>query len=182
VIVSAALSIDLIIVVLAIFAIFLIFKLTNFRTIWSSFRDEFSWDIAVLFIGSLALMKIILAGQAATNLIAILQDWHIPADLVVFILPFLIGLLTGLTSAYVGVGFPIVISLFPLCGGTSSGALIGFAGGLMGILASPVHLCLVLTKNYFEAKWKGIYLKLIPAIALTAALIFIYKYILSWLI
>jgi hypothetical protein len=179
---SAILKIELILVVLIIFIIFLIFKLTDIKTIWSSFREEFSWDIAVLFIGSLALMKVILAGQAATNLIAILQDWHISADIVVFILPFLIGLLTGLTSAYVGVGFPIVISLFPLCGGTSSGALIGFAGGLMGILASPVHLCLILTKSYFGAGWKGIYLKLIPAIALTAALIFFYKYILSWLI
>jgi uncharacterized protein len=182
VLVSAVLKIELILVVIMIFIIFLVFKLTNFKTIWSSFREEFSWDIAVLFIGSLALMKVIMAGQAATNLIAILQDLHIPVDFVVFALPFLIGLLTGLTSAYVGVGFPIVISLFPLCGGTSSGALIGFAGGLMGILASPVHLCLVLTKEYFGAKFKGIYYILIPAIGLTAALIFLYKYILAWLI
>jgi integral membrane protein (TIGR00529 family) len=179
---SAMLKIDLIIVVIAIFTIFIVFRLTDFKTIWSSFRDEFSWDIAVLFIGSLALMKIIMAGTSATNLIAILRDWHIPIDFVVFALPFLIGLLTGLTSAYVGVGFPIVISLFPLCGGTSSGALVGFAGGLMGILASPVHLCLVLTKDYFGAKFKGIYYILIPAIGLTTALIFLYKYILAWLI
>lgn len=179
---SAILKIELILVVLILFAVFLIFKQTNFKTIWGSFRDEFSWDIAVLFIGSLALIKIIMAGTAAANLIAILQDWHIPVDFVVFALPFLIGLLTGLTSAYVGVGFPIVISLFPLCGGTSSGALIGFAGGLMGILASPVHLCLVLTKEYFNAEFKGIYHILIPAIGLTAALIFLYKYISAWLI
>ncbi len=179
---SAVLKVDLIVVVVIIFAIFIIFRLTNFKTIWSSFRDEFSWDIAVLFVGSLALMKVITVGTAATNLIAILQNWHIPVDFVVFALPFFIGLLTGLTSAYVGVGFPIVVSLFPLCGGTNSGALIGFAGGLMGILASPVHLCLVLTKEYFGAKYKGIYYILIPAIGLTAALIFLYKYILAWLI
>lgn len=179
---SALLKIELILVVIIIFALFLIFKQTDLKTIWNSFREEFSWDIAVLFIGSLALMKIIMAGTAATNLIAILQDWHIPVDFVVFALPFLIGLLTGLTSAYVGVGFPIVISLFPLVGGTSSGALIGFAGGLIGILASPVHLCLVLTKEYFRAKFKGIYYILIPAMGLTAALIFLYKYILAMFI
>lgn len=182
VLISAILKIDLIIVVIIIFMIFIVFRLTDFKTIWSSFREEFSWDIAVLFIGSLALMKIIMAGTSASNLIAILRDWHIPIDFVIFALPFLIGLLTGLTSAYVGVGFPIVISLFPLVGGTSSGALIGFAGGLMGILASPVHLCLVLTKEYFGAKFKGIYYILIPAIGLTTALIFLYKYIIAWLI
>ena len=67
-------------------------------------------------------------------------------------MPFVIGLLTGVTSAYIGVGFPIVI---PLLGSQAlsqnAGMLLAFGGGFMGVMASPVHLCLVLTKDYFRA-------------------------------
>ena len=53
--------------------------------------------------------------------------------LLVFTLPFLVGLLTGLTAAYVGVGFPIVSSALVLTGGLNPGILLAYAGGLMGI-------------------------------------------------
>ena len=177
VLVSAGLNINLLFAVFFVFIILLVFKIADLKTIWDSFKTEFSPDIAILFIGSLGLMKVITMGHSAVALTARLQGWSIPADIVVFLLPFLVGLLTGLTSAYVGVGFPIVVSLFPLCGGPVSGTLLAFTGGLMGILASPVHLCLVLTKNYFNATFRGVYRILIPAITLCTILIFLFKYL-----
>jgi hypothetical protein len=35
----------------------------------------------------------------------------------------------------------------------------------LGVLASPVHLCLILTKQYFGAEWSGIYKYLAPSVA-----------------
>ncbi len=170
-------KIDLVISVFSVFVIFLAGRITNFKIVYKSFRRGFSFDVFILFIAALALMKIIASGQSAIRMSATLQAWGIPSDLVVFSLPFLVGLLTGLTSAYVGVGFPIVSSMFVLSGGLTSGVLLAYGGGLMGIMASPVHLCLVLTKNYFKAEFKGIYRYLVPVILAASVFIFIIKYI-----
>ena len=61
----------------------------------------------------------------------------------------------------------------------SSGyALVAFAGGFAGMMLSPIHLCLALTRTYFEAHWGGIYQRLLPAVVLTTlavAIVFLVK-------
>jgi hypothetical protein len=81
-----------------------------------------------------------------------LLQLQIPAGLVVFAVPFVVGVLTGVTSAYIGVGVPIILPLLGTEALTyNAGMLLAFAGGFMGVMASPVHLCLVLTSKYFRA-------------------------------
>jgi len=171
------LHIDLVISLLILFVILLASKATAVRIIFGSLKKEFSFDVILLFFGGLSLMQVIETGRAAENTLASLHAWGVPADLIVFTLPFLVGLLTGLTAAYVGVGFPIVSSAFALTGGLGSGILLAYAGGLMGIMLSPVHLCLVLTKKYFAAGFKGIYQQLMPVVLLAALLVFLTRYL-----
>jgi len=168
---------DLIFSLLALFVIMLFIRITDFKMIYASFKEEFSFDIILIFLGGLAMMKIIESGQAAIKTLTAFQVWGIPADLVVFALPFLVGFLTGLTAAYVGVGFPIVSSAFLLTGGLGSGILLAYAGGLMGIMVSPVHLCLALTKKYFNAEYKDIFKLLIPVVLLASLIVFVIKYL-----
>jgi integral membrane protein (TIGR00529 family) len=168
---------DLIISLVALYIILLLGRITNLKMIYTSFKKEFSFDVVLIFLGGLSLMNIIETGQAAPKTLAALQAWGIPVDLVVFTLPFVVGLLTGLTAAYVGVGFPIVSSAFVLTGSLNSGIYLAYAGGLMGIMVSPVHLCLVLTKRYFKAGFKGIYKRLIPVVLLTTLIVFVLKYL-----
>jgi len=52
--------------------------------------------------------------------------------------------------------------------------MLAFVSGFVGCLLSPVHLCLILTREYFHASWGGIYRMLLPscvAIMVVAALI-----------
>ena len=170
-------NLDLILSLLALYIIFLVFRIVDFRVVIRCFKSEFSFDVIMIFLGGLSMMKVIESGQAAVNTLNILHTWGIPSDLIVFSLPFLVGLLTGLTAAYVGVGFPIVSSAFVLSGGLSSGVLLAYAGGLMGIMVSPVHLCLVLTKRYFNARFKGIFKILIPVIFIASIIVFAVKYL-----
>jgi len=44
-----------------------------------------------------------------------------------------------------------------------------WAGGFLGTMMSPVHLCLALTRVYFEADWGSIYRRMVPAALLVAA-------------
>jgi hypothetical protein len=82
----------------------------------------------------------------------------VPVVLILFAMPFVVGLITGITVAYVGATFPLIL---PLIGGVGhpNMALLAFAfaAGFAGVMFSPVHLCLVLTKDYFKSALSPIY-------------------------
>jgi hypothetical protein len=81
-------------------------------------------------------------------------------------------------SAAYGIGFPVALPLVA----TSNGAVEPgwaawlIAGGFLGTMLSPVHLCLALTRVYFKAQWGPIYRLLVPSAMLmttTAAVLLI---------
>jgi hypothetical protein len=82
-------------------------------------------------------------------------------------------MMTGITQAYVGMTFPILLGL--VSGQNVSNVSPGwtafaFVSGFAGVLLSPVHLCLILTNAYFKANTLRVYrLLFLPALALIAA-------------
>jgi len=85
--------------------------------------------------------------------------------LVVFLAPFIVGFLTGVNTAYAGIAFPI---LLPWIGTGAAGLtyiMFGYVSGFVGVLLSPVHLCLCLTKEFFGAEFPKVYKYLAPAAA-----------------
>jgi len=85
---------------------------------------------------------------------------HVPAMLAVMLLPFVAGLVTGLTVGFVGTSFPFVIALMhaPASGLTPQATLVlAYGCGYLGLLLSPVHLCLLLSREYFKAPFSGVY-------------------------
>jgi len=77
---------------------------------------------------------------------------------ILFILPFLIGLLTGVSNAFVGITFPLLYPLIYHSSGVDFGRLaFAYTAGFSGVLLSPLHFCLVLTNEYFNAKLSKVY-------------------------
>ena len=90
------------------------------------------------------------------------------------LMPFIIGLLTGITVAFVGMTFPILLSL----SGNITFLPLAYASGYIGVLISPTHLCLVLTRQYFNSNFSGIYKRMILPIILvfiTSLVIFFFS-------
>ena len=82
---------------------------------------------------------------------------------ILFSIPFLIGILTGITPAVIGIGFPVLLPFIVTRGEVNLNyAMFAFVGGYMGHMLSPMHLCLVVTNNYFKADVGKIYKMLIP--------------------
>jgi hypothetical protein len=100
-----------------------------------------------------------------------LTSLHIPLAVVAFGVPFVAGLLTGLMAAGFSIGFPVILPLVVADGGTIAPAWAAWllAGGLLGTMFSPVHLCLALTRVYFKAEWGPIYRRIAPSALLVAA-------------
>ncbi|MEI6704304.1 MAG: DUF401 family protein, partial [Deltaproteobacteria bacterium] len=81
-----------------------------------------------------------------------------------------------LTVGYIGITFPL---LMPLMGTpTPSPGLVAlaFASGFAGVMLSPIHLCYVLTCEYFHADIARVYHRLLlpSAFVLAAVLIPLY--------
>lgn len=88
----------------------------------------------------------------------------IPLLLVVALLPFIAGLVTGIAIGFAGISFPLLAGLASTHTGLepASTLLLGFAFGYAGMMLSPVHLCFVLSRGYFSVPLERMYRYVAP--------------------
>ncbi|MBI4844694.1 MAG: DUF401 family protein [Nitrospirae bacterium] len=154
------LSVTLAAVIIGMFAAFRY----NARDILQSVREGFSWEIVMIILGAMTFKSVLNHSGAVENISRFFTEEQIPVLPALFFLPFTYGLLTGLTVGFVGSTFPIILGFENT---NHIGAIaFAFASGYAGVLLSPVHLCLVLTREYFKAAMNGIYRMTAKAVAL----------------
>lgn len=131
------------------------------KAILSSLRHGFSLDVILLILSIMLFKEAMEASGAVRNVSQFFMQEGIPTFPILFLLPFFTGLLTGITIGFVGSTFPLILSI---TGNTSLAAIsFAFASGFLGVLLSPVHVCLILTREYFKADLWGMYKMMIPA-------------------
>ena len=123
-------------------------------------------NMFLLAMGVMVFRDMLIGVDAFTGAQADLETYRVPALIVIAALPFIAGLVMGLAVAFVGASFPLVISLIPEAAAGSDTRFayltLAYSFGYMGMMLSPVHLCLILTKDYFKADFAGIYKFLAP--------------------
>ena len=102
------------------------------------------WGIASIMFFQHILRQSGLVSEAAL----ILKDMAIPPTVVIGVIAFTGGLLTGTSQGFVAIAFPF-IDAFSHADLTL--AMIAFALGTAGQMLSPAHLCLLVTLDYFKA-------------------------------
>lgn len=126
-------------------------------------RTNFNMVYMILTI--LAFKSVLKESNAVEQISAELTAGNIPVSLIAFLLPFFVGIITGVTVAFVGISLPVIIPLVISSGNEAhiyAYVMLAITGGFSGVLLSPLHLCLVLSNNYFGAGMKSVYVKLIP--------------------
>ncbi|MEJ5348578.1 MAG: DUF401 family protein [Desulfosoma sp.] len=110
------------------------------------------WDMFYM-VGAILVFKGILDdAQAVQAISSELLAMKIPLMPITMILPFLVGMVVGITIAFVGTTFPILISLVHSFGeghAILGYMMLGLVSGFVGVLLSPLHLCLLLSNEYF---------------------------------
>ena len=112
-----------------------------------------------------------------------LARYRIPPLLIIALLPFISGMVTGIAVGFVGASFPLVAALLPAGHSPYPFAVLAFGFGFMGMMLSPVHLCLVVTRQYFHADmlegyrylWKPVLFGLVWTVVLSA----VYRFVLG---
>jgi hypothetical protein len=87
-----------------------------------------------------------------------------PALLMIVLIPFLLGLITGYNLGAIALSYFLVEPFFLVTGISTLGLTsIVFISALMGYLISPIHLCNVLSSDYLKTDPTRIYKWFIPA-------------------
>ncbi len=83
-----------------------------------------------------------------------------------FLISFSLGFLTGVNTAYIAISYPILLPLIQHLPNFVDLSIYIYVIGFSGILLSPVHLCLVLTNEYFNSNLLKVYKYLFPPVFL----------------
>ena len=129
-------------------------------------------DMFLMIVGVVVFQSVMKSAGAVEGLARELEG--APLFVVIFLLPFAAGLLTGIAFAFVMIAFPLLAGIVMVGGSPDPAAtVLAYAAGYMGVMLSPVHICLVLTRDYFGAKLGAVYLRLLPPAAVVLGTAFV---------
>ncbi len=77
-------------------------------------------------------------------------------------LPMLVGLISGITIAFVGSTFPLILGIVDQLGIQVNTAyvVLGLFSGFAGVMVSPIHICFLLTCEFFHANVASVWPRL----------------------
>jgi integral membrane protein (TIGR00529 family) len=151
---------SLVIVILSL--IFLNIKKLSLKMLKEIIRNDINLSVVIL-IASIMIFKRILQVSGGIEIIPeAFTKLGIHPFIVLFIIPFFIATMTGLGTAALGIGLPVLLPIIIQGEANLYYAMLAFTGSFVGVMISPMHLCLVVTKNYFKADTGKIYKMLIP--------------------
>ncbi|WP_312522287.1 DUF401 family protein [Anaerospora sp.] len=120
-------------------------SLTDIRAMLLHALDsKLLWGI----VGILFFQQVLQQSGAINEIALLLNAISIPATVVIGIIAFVAGLLTGTSQGFVAIAFPFIAVMAP---GDLTLAMISFVMGTAGQMLSPAHMCLLVTLDYFHA-------------------------------
>jgi integral membrane protein (TIGR00529 family) len=146
-------------------------ELLRSRRVWGRMQGIIvrTWQSAQVLISVVMVIyfkQMLEASRAVDGFHQGLSHLGVPPLVLLVALPFSIGLMTGLTIAFVGVAFPILLPIFTGGDNLFVYLMLAYASGYCGVLLSPLHLCLILTKDYFKAELRKVYRLLLAPVGI----------------
>jgi len=130
------------------------------------FGEPDTWKIA-FFVFSVFLLKNVLREAGFfSDIIEGASGTASALFIITIIIPALTGFFSGLTMTAVGIAFPLIHALGP---GRPFLYIIAYMAGYLGILASPLHLCLTITAETSGARYFRVLRKLSLPLSIYAA-------------
>jgi len=150
---------SLLIVILSL--IFLNIKKLSLKILKDIIINDVDLGVVIL-IGSIMIFQRILQVSGGIEIIPeAFAKLGVHPYIVLFIVPFFIATMTGMGTAALGIGLPVLLPIIVQGEANLYYAMLAFTGSFAGVMISPMHLCLVVTRNYFKADMGKMYKMLI---------------------
>ncbi len=129
-------------------------------------RRGFSYKLVLLVFGTLSFQTALELAGAIEAIPRLATSYSLPPELIIILVCFIAGLLTGMVAAYVALGYTILAGFMYQPEIIPGHIMLGYLSGFVGMMLSPAHLCLVLTNEYFKSDLGRVYRLLAPPLAL----------------
>ncbi len=135
-------------------------KRVSYRKVLSLLRRGFNWRLVLAVFGMMLFSHMIQASGAINVIISYIG--HAETYPLLFLILF--SCFAGVATAHLSVALAIVFPMALQMLGNLTPVVVSmlYLTAYFSYLVSPMHLCLVLTVEYYEARLQGVYRRLIP--------------------
>jgi integral membrane protein (TIGR00529 family) len=144
-------------------ALFALIKKIQFGRWLKMVRAAITLEMVILILAVMIFKKLITVSGAIETIPDSVASFGISPVFAVLTVPFTVGIMTGMTSAFVGISYPVLFCFLAPNGVDYGYMMLAYGAGFAGVMLSPVHLCLAVTRSYFKASFTRIYEMLLPA-------------------
>ena len=165
-----AVKIDLL---LSLILVILLLFLLNFRklklpVVKKIIKNDIDPGVVILIAGIMIFQKMLQASGGIEVIPEVFAKLGVHPFIILFSIPFFIAMITGIGAAAIGIGLPILLPIIVQGEVNLYYAMLAYTGSFLGVMLSPMHLCLVVTRNYFKSDLNQIYKMLILPLAIIA--------------
>ena len=150
---------SLVIVILSL--IFSNIKKISLKMLKDIIRNDIDLSVVILIAGIMIFKRILQVSGGIEIIPEAFAKLGVHPFIVLFSIPFFIATMTGMGTAALGIGLPVLLPIIVQGEANLYYAMLAFTGSFVGVMISPMHLCLVVTRNYFKVDMGKIYKMLI---------------------
>jgi integral membrane protein (TIGR00529 family) len=129
------------------------------------------WDTTAAIVAMLFFRNVVSASGSMASLLVSVTEMGVPLIVLFIVPPLLVGSISGTASMGAAIVLPL---LMPFCGSSVHLVSVIYAGIIAGYMASPLHLCLILTNSYYKSELGKVYRYLVPSMALLYVVAVVY--------
>jgi len=142
----------------------------------SSLRQGFDWRLPFAIISVMFFRHMLHESRAVEALLPYMEATMLPKPTLLIILAWVIGVTTAMPTAGAAIIFPTATIMLGSL--TPSITSILYLTLVFSYIVSPMHLCLVLTVEYYQSRLQDVYRRMLPA-SLTSYLILLGRTLLT---
>lgn len=138
-----------------------------------SLKKGLSYKLVFLVFGILSFQTVLEQSGAIESIQRLSTDLHFPEPLIIILVSFTSGILTGMLAAMVALSYSLLAVFLYTPVIQIDNILLAFLAGYVGMMLSPSHLCLVLTNEYFRSDLAAVYRVMVPPMLLFGVLAYL---------
>lgn len=142
---------------LATVVMLIVYKRYRWREVKKLIKEAFSFKYVMIVLGVMVFNEFLSSSGVIDSWINAVTYYKVPQYVLFVLLPFIGGFTSGLALSFVSVTFPILIPL----GLDKSiwNVVIAYVSGFSGVMSTPLHLCGVMSADYFGVSISTVFKK-----------------------
>jgi hypothetical protein len=151
VLIYGVLKIELALAVLAAIVVVVLAARPTRQAIVIAIKKGLSYKLIFLVFGILSFQTALELSGAVALLQEATVNYGLPPELIIIVVAFTSGLLTGMFAAYVALGYTLLATFLYQPEIIPANIFLAFLAGYVGMMLSPAHVCLVVTNDFFNS-------------------------------